>query len=212
MATFYVGHRPVLRGRTGSEFAIQEKTHTLSGRTRSAVGTYSHYALLGPGLLTGAPDNDHTPGTGYHPHGLTLTRRARGLDTKNPLDSPGSGARIDGMRFRPLEYKGLTANSALATSSLGHAPDRDRYYSLYSNDVFDGVTSAVVLDDPGHTIRYVDAEGTANSFGAFSPWVYKGTTTQALSGADGTYPTGYDNDYGKNRVLEWRGVPSSRAL
>lgn len=212
MATFYVGSRPVLRGRTDTDFAFQAKTNTLSGKTRSAVGTYSHYTLFGPGLLTGGPDNSYTPGTGRHPHGLTLTRRFRGLDTLSPLDAPGNGARMTGFRFRPLEYKGLTANSALATSSLGHAPNRGKYYELYSNETFDGVTSAEQLGNPGHVRRAIGAAGTANSFGSFDPHVNKGVTTQPLADASGAYPTTYDNEYGKNRVLEWRGVTSAKAL
>lgn len=211
MATFYVGKRPVLRGRRDSDFSFTEKTKTLSGKTRSAVGTYSRYTLFGPGVLTGAPDNDHTPGTGYSPHGLFLTRYFRGLDTKGALDGPGSGARLTGARYRPLEYKGLSVAAALADSSLGHAR-RVTSYSQYDNFTFDGVTSAEALKAPGHAIRAIGASGTAASFGYFDPYGYKGTTTQALSGATQAYPTTFDHAYGKNRVNEWRGLPGSKAL
>lgn len=209
MATFYVGVRPVLRGRNSNDFSFAEKARTLSGVTRSAVGVYSNYSLFAPGVLTGGPDNNHTPGTGHHPHGIFLTRRYRGLDTLSPLDGPGAGERLDGFRYHPHEYKGLPGSQVLA--SVGHVP-RDLYYGLYSNDTFDGVASAEQMTDPGHTRRSIGAAGTAATFGSFDPWVNKGVTTTPLSGTTQTYPTVYNNEYGRNRVNEWQGVPSSRAL
>lgn len=210
MATVYVGYRPVLKGRISSEFAFQEKTNTLSGRARTAVGVYSHYALFGSGVLDGAPDNNYVPGSGRHPHGLALSRRFVGLDTKNALDDAGSGARVSGARYRPLEYRGLPGAAALNTVSLGHAP-RVTSYSKYDNFIFDGV-GAEALASPGHARRSIGAVGAPSSFGAFDPYVYKGVSTAALAGSSTTYPTGYDSEYGRNRVNEWRGAPSSRAL
>lgn len=210
MATVYVGYRPVLKGRTASEFAFQEKTNTLSGKTRTAVGVYSHYAFFGSGVLDGAPDNNHVPGTGYHPSGLALSRRFLGLDTKNALDGAGDGARVDGARYRPLEYRGLAGAAALRTVSLGHAP-RTTDYSMYDNFTFDGVGTEA-LASAGHARRSIGAVGAPDSFGSFDPYLYKGVGSAALAGASSTYPTGYDSEYGRNRVNEWRGVPSSRAL
>lgn len=210
MATIYVGPRPVLKGRTASEFSFEEKTHTLSGKVRSAVGVYSHYAFFGSGVLDGAPDNNHVPGTGYHPSGIVLTRRFRGLDTKNPLDNAGDGERVDGARYRPLEYKGIPGAAALNTSSLGHVV-RVTDYSMYDNFTFDGVGVAP-LAAVGHVRRSVGSVGAPDSFGSFDPYVRKGVGSDALAGASGVYPTDFDNEYGKNRVNEWRGVPSAQAL
>ena len=213
MSTFYVGARPVLRGRDSDEYSNPFVANTLSGTAKPAVGKYSNYFLYGPGLLGGAPDNDHTIGTGYHPHGLQFSRWYRGLDTKFPMDGAGDGARLTYHRTKMHEYKGLTASGALATASLGHLPNRGLYnFEHYDNFTFDGVTSAEQLSDPGHLRRAVDAAGTANSFGSFDPHVYKGITSVPLSGATQTVPTDYDHEYGKNRVNEWRGVPSSKAL
>jgi hypothetical protein len=199
MATFYVGKRPVLRGRNSNEFVNGFK---------GVEGTYSNYSLWGPGLLTGAPDNDHTPGTGYAPHGLTLTRRYRGLDTKNTLDAPGLGTRLDDHRFRPLENK-AAGNNLVFKSGYGHEANRDVDYANWSNLEYGGLTASRTLVNVGHARRAEGATGTANSFGAFDGFIYKGVTARPLddSGQDAD-----DREYGSERVNEWFGVPSSQAL
>lgn len=197
MATAYVGVRPVLRGRMASEFRNPSKA--------KPVGTYSHYVNFAPGLLTGMPDNHHVPGTGYHPHGIAMTRRHRGLDTKNPLDAPGLGARISGMRFRPLENKAAGNNLAFPVG-FGHAK-RSTAYSVYNNFSFDGVTSAQQFVNTGHAKRVIGTSGTAASFGAWTPDKYKGVTTQALANPINTNPV-----YGHQNVNEWKGVASAKAL
>jgi len=54
----------------------------------------------------GAPTTNVAPGAGSYPHDLAMSRWYMGLRTTWPLDNPGSGARVTGMRYRPLEYKG----------------------------------------------------------------------------------------------------------
>lgn len=189
MATFYVGLRPVLRGRNSSEFINVFK---------GEAGTYSHYALFGPGLLTDAPDNDHVPGTGYAPGNLTLSRRFTGEDEGSPMDGAGNGVRISGMRFRPLENK--AAGNALVFKS-GYGRDVDWGYFL-----FDGVDASEALADAGHARR---SSGGAASFGAFDPHAFKGVGDGALDGAG---QEAADRVYGGERVNEWFGVTSAKAL
>lgn len=205
MATFYVGVRPVLRGRQNSDFSNTFKA------TAKRVGTYSHYTLFGPGLLTGAPDNHHNIGTGYAPSGLMLSRRFRGLDTQNPLDAPGLGTRITGMRFGPHLNRAVAGAMAFP-SGYGHAK-RANAYSVYNNYTFDGVTSAQQLSDVGHGVRAIGSTGAPASFGSFGPNVWKGVGSgQALANGGQALPSDNTGDYGHNRINEWTGVPSSKAL
>jgi len=167
MATYYVGPRPVLKGRSTADMVNPFK---------GTAGTYSFYPLFAPGLLTGAPDNDHVPGTGYHPGNVLLSQLFTG-STLYAGTTPLAGTFADGtttfggMRFRPSEYKGLTTAKAL---DGGHAK-RTTDYSLYSNYIFDGVTSAEVMP-AGY--------GQANTA----------------------------SEYGRNKVGEYKGVPSAVAL
>lgn len=207
MATFYIGSRPVLRGRNAGDFIFPEKSNTLGGADRS-VGVYSNYSLFAPGVLTGAPDHNHVPGEGRHPRGLALSRRFNGLDTKNPLDNPGSGARLSYHRQRMLEYKGLDATRAFP-AGFGQEFDYEGEYS-YNNFIKDGV-GAGALDDPGHAPRD-DTTGAPATFGAFAPYENKGVSAQPLNGSNQTYPEVEDGDYGRGHVNEWRGVASAKAL
>lgn len=202
MATFYVGPRPVLRGRNVNNFI-----HS----TKNKVGTYSYWELQDQGakLLAGAPDNEYTLGTRKHarileyiyagkPHVAPMARQGG--------NSSGS-ARQSGARYRPLEFKGLTASAALG--SAGHAI-RSLYYSQYNNYEFDGVASADVMANAGHVRRFTTTYG-----GAFNPYVYNGAPSSlAMSGTVGQAlpATAMTSNYGHNKVNEWRGVPSSKAL
>jgi hypothetical protein len=111
------------------------------------------------------------------------------------------------MRYRPLEYKG-TGGQGVFSGTWGHA-DRVTSYSNYNNNIFDGIDSAELMADPGHAIR---SSGGAASFGAFGPHVHKGTTEVFSDTYGQGVPDGYQNDYGRNRVNEHRGVTSSKAL
>ncbi len=201
MAVFYLGPRPVLRGRSSTG-----NVHPWKGTEE----VYSNYSIYNSSqILDGAPNNDHTPGTGRHPHDLKMSRIFRGLENREqPLDAPGGGARIEGMRYRPLENK-AAGNNKVFKSGFGHV-DRVTSYSLvppYSHSY-----KFQPLDVVGHAARDIDADGTANSFGRFGPHVNKGVTDEPLDRDGQTVPEGYDNEYGRNRVLEWQGIPSARAL
>jgi hypothetical protein len=203
MALFYSGKRPVLKGRDADQ---NINTYT------NEVEEYSNWSLMNPShVLDGIPATPHTPGDGYHPHGLNLTRYYNGDDSESRIRSlrdAGSGVRIDGMRYRPLENK-AAGNNLVFGSSYGHEP-RATDYSLI--DPYDDTDRQRRLDDPGHAIRAIDATGTAASFGYFDPYVYKGVTTVSLGETTQAYPTDFDHEYGKNRVNEWRGVTSAKAL
>ena len=72
MATFYVGPRPVLKGRSTGDM-VNPYT-TMTGKAKS-TGTYSFYPLYSTSrILDGAPDNHHTPGTGEHPGNRFLSQ------------------------------------------------------------------------------------------------------------------------------------------
>ena len=211
MATFYVGPRPVLKGQNTA--AMVNPYTTMTGKAKGA-GTYSYYPLYSTShILDGAPDNDHTPGTGYHPGNVLLSQIFNGTSLYiHPLAGtfPDGTATYDGARFRPMEYKGL-AGSAAFPSGFGHA-DRTSDYS-YNNYIFDGVSSANVFANTGHAPR-TDAQGAPASFGSFRPDEYNGLSAAKVftSGYGQALPTDYDNEYGKNKIQEWRGVPSSKAL
>lgn len=205
MATFYQGTRPVLKGRNSNDNYNPYK---------KKVGVYSNWSIYNTShVLDGAPDHDHVPGTGYFPHGITLSRKFLGLDTLSPMDGAGGGARLSYGRFRPLEFKGLPGALAFGPG-FGHTERHNLYtYSHYSNAIFDGVPSADVMAHSGHIRRYINGTGTASSFGAFDPYVYKGTTPQALASAGRVEPeAGTEGVYGHEHVLVWTGVPSGRAL
>jgi len=204
MTVFYTGMRPVLKGRNSNDAVHPNK---------GVVGTYSNWSLFNTShVLDGAPNNNHVPGEGRHPHGISMSRRYNGLETHSSqveeLRAAGGGVRITGMRYRPLENKAAGNNLAFI-SGYGHI-DRETSYSLV--DHYDDTNRQVQISDPGHVRRGVDAANTANSFGAFDPHIYKGVPTGQLDDAGSARPTGYDNSYGKNRVLEWRGVTSARIL
>src|SRR5712671_1831177 len=100
MATFYVGYKNVLKGRSG------EVVNTFTGK----VGVYSNWDLMNPShVLDGAPDNDHVPGEGRSPHGLTWSRWFRGLDTpgKELKDSGIQHPDIYQGRYPIYEFAGL---------------------------------------------------------------------------------------------------------
>lgn len=196
MATSYVGPRPVLRGRN---------TNDMVNPFKGTAGTYSFYPLFAPGLLTGAPDNHHVPGTGDHPGNVLLSQLFNGTslyDSTTPLAGvfADGTTTFGGMRFRPSEYKGLSTSKAL---DGGHAK-RTTDYSLYSNYFFDGVASAEVFANIGHASRTTDYS------------LYDNYTFDGVASAE-VMPAGYGqantaSEYGRNKVGEYKGVPSAKAL
>ena len=204
---FYVGPRPVLRGRNSND-----NVNTFTGK----VGEYSNWSLMNPDApLKGMPNNDHTPGTGRHPHGLYNTRTFRGLeDRTQPLDSPGEGARLENHRWHPWENKSA-GNAKVFKAGFGHevgTPVAGQEHYGYADWIYDGVTKKPLSGTFGHGVRGPDAEGTANSFGRFNPFDYgaKGVTETPLEDAGQIEPDEYE--YRTAKINQWQGVTSSKAL
>lgn len=210
MATFYVGPRPVLRGQSTGDMV--NPYYTMTGKAKG-TGTYSYYPLYNSSqLLRGAPDNAHTPGTGYRPGNVLMSQLFTG-STLYAGTTPLAGtfadgtATYDGARFRPLEYKGIAGAKAL---DGGHAK-RSLYYGFYSNFVFDGVVSAEVMPSGyGHAAR-TDAQGAPNSFGLFRPDEFHGVDSAVIFTADYGQPN-TTTIYGRANPKRWTGVPSAQAL
>jgi hypothetical protein len=211
MATFYEGPRPVLKGRNSNEMV--NPYFTMTGKAKG-VGTYSHYPYYSTShVLDGAPDRNHVPGTGYFPGDVFMSQLFTGSSFYvHPLSGvfPDGSATYDGARFRPMEYKGISGAKAFP-SSFGHE-ERENDYKVRQYR-FKGVTAAQVMTSVGHGPR-TEAQGAPNSFGVFRPdephYVPSGEVF--TDGYGYGVPTTYDNAYGRNRVQEWRGVPSSKAL
>lgn len=210
MATFYVGPRPVLKGRSTAEM-VNPYT-TMTGKAKS-TGTYSFYPLYSTShVLDGAPDNHYIPGSGRHPGDRFLSQIFNGTALYvHPLSGvfPDGSATYDGARYKPLEYKGLVGAKAFP-SGFGHAQRTDTEYSLYSNYIFDGVTSANIFANTGHA-RRTESQGAPATFGYFVPTEFNGvTSTQVFTSGYGQ--ANVTGDYGREKVQEWYGVPSAKAL
>lgn len=209
MATFYTGPRPVLKGQNTNEM-VNPYT-SMTGKAKGS-GTYSYYPLYSTShVLDGAPDNHHVPGTGYFPGDVFMSQLFSGLgDTLYVHPLAGTfqdGAQYSGARFRPMEYKGLTGAVAFP-STFGHE-ERQNDYKVRQYR-FKGVASAEAFANTGHAPR-TDADGAPASFGLFRPDEYQGVTSALIFTAD----YGQSNevgDYGRKKVQEWKGVPSSQAL
>lgn len=207
MSVFYTGPRPVNKGKISSD-----AVHTWKG----TAGTYSNWDLFNPSqVLDGAPNSDVRPGGGSFPHGLMLSRYFEGLINGSAVRDMATPGHTDDQRFRPLENK--AAGQALVfKTGYGHA-DRVTSYSLI--DHYDDSNRQTYLDDPGHTERSwgnADATpvGPAATFGRFDIYIYKGITTHSMlaSTRGTTQPDDAHSEYGRNRINEWRGVTSSKAL
>lgn len=210
MATFYVGPRPVLKGRSTADM-VNPYT-TMTGKSKG-TGTYSFYPLYSTShVLDGAPDNHNVPGTGRHPGNRFLSQLFVGTTLYvHPLSGTfaDGSATYDGARYRPLEYKGLSGAKAFP-SDFGHAAGRASDYSLYSNYIFDGVTSANIFANTGHGQR-TEEQGAPNSFGFFQPARHNGVTSTTVF-ASGYGQANVTTEYGREKVKEWYGVPSAQAL
>jgi|GEM_PF-2025070 len=213
MATFYVGPRPVLKGQN-TKGMVNPYT-SLSGKAKGS-GTYSYYSLYSTShILDGAPDRNHTPGTGYFPGDVFLSQLFNGTgDTLyiHPLSGTfQDGAHYSGSRFRPMEYKGLTGAKAFP-STFGHIERENDYKTRQYR--FKGVASALVFANTGHSYGRTDAQGAPASFGFFLPDDYQGVASAKIfpESYGQTIPTDYNHNYGKNKIQEWRGVASAKAL
>lgn len=209
MATFYVGPRPVLKGRTTAGMV---NPYTSMTGIAKGTGTYSFYPLYSTShVLDGAPDNHFDPGTGQFPGNRFLSQVFNGTTLYiHPLSGTfQNGAGYDGARFKPQEFKGLAGASAFP-STFGHAYNRVNDYALYDNYIFDGVPSADIFANTGHAQR-TEAEGAPSSFGFFQPNEFKGvpSTVVFTSGYGQANTTG---DYGREKVKEFNGVASAKAL
>lgn len=208
MTTYYVGPRPVLRG-VNSNDMVNPYT-TMTGKAKGK-GTYSYYPLYNTShLLTGAPDNHHVPGTGYFPGDVFMSQLFNGTSLYiHPLSGTFADgtATYDGVRFRPMEYKGLTAVRAFP-SSFGHE-ERENEYKIRQYR-FRGIDAARALNAPGHGPR-TEAEGAPSTFGVFRPEEVHGVASATVftSGYGQANTTG---DYGRYKVQEWKGVASTQAL
>lgn len=209
MTTFYVGPRPVLKGQNTKDM-VNPYT-SMTGKAKGS-GTYSYYPLYSTShVLDGAPDRNHVPGTGYFPGDVFLSQLFTGVGGTlyiHPLAGDfQDGAHYSGGRFRPMEYKGLSGAVAFP-SAFGHE-ERENDYKLRQYR-FKGVASAQIFANTGHAVR-TEAEGAPSSFGVFRPEEVHGVASAAV------FPSGYGeayapNDYGRQKVQEWFGVPSAQAL
>lgn len=210
MPIFYTGPRPVLKGRSSND-----NIHPWNGRSEK----YSNYSIFNTShVLDGAPNNNHVPGEGRHPHGLKSSRLFQGLENaEQPLKAPGGGARLEGFRYRPLENK-AAGNNLVFKANYGHAPGTpvlgQEQYGV-TDWTFNGVTTKSLSGSFGHSTRGIGATGTANSFGRFDPnnpaanAVVAGPLVSA--GNTRTYNIN-DNTTAHKKVNEWLGVPSAQAL
>lgn len=231
MTTFYVGLRPVLKGRSDNF------TDIWTGKTH----TYSYYDWMNPDhVLDGAPDNNHVPGTGYSPGDIQMSREFLGTSFRlAPMRTAGDGARLDSYYFRqtPDLWKGVASSQALSGTNFGHAfeagPMSD--YAYYSNYEFTGIANAKepALGTPGHAVRYYDVTNPGG-FGANRFYEYQGVPSTksdmlvnpghqeyASSVVADQMPSDYGQvpaarttteHYGFEHVMEWAGVPSAKAL
>lgn len=203
MATFYVGPRPVLAGQNTN--SMVNPYYTMTGKAKG-TGTYSYYPLYSTSqILRGGPDNAHVPGTGRHPGNVLLSQLLTG-STLYVGTTPLAGtfadgtATYDGARFRPFEYRGLSSAQAL---SGGHAK-RTTAYSLYTNYIFDGVTSANAFTNMGHAKRVTD-------YSLYNNYIFDGVpSTEVIKGSYGQ--ANETTEYGRVKPKEWKGVASSKAL
>lgn len=199
MALFYTGKRPVTKGRNYNDsFNVYKGT----------VGTYSNWSLYNKShVLDGAPNRDVVLGDNTRLSRPTLLEYLwSGGQHVAPMVDPGAGERVEGMRWNPLLHRGVPGSQALDADNA-HDRDYRSDYSRYSNYIFDGLEIAEPLNDPGHSVRYTAAWG-----GASRPFEHQGVA-QAMEDDSATgVPEGTSNPYGYNKVNEWHGIPSARAL
>jgi len=187
-----VGPRPVLKGRT---------TAGMVG-PKGVVGTYSYYPNYSTSsVLDGAPDNHHVPGSGRYPGNLFLSQIFTGSELYiHPLS--GTFQNGIGQRFSPGLNRSVDSSKAF-TVGFGHAK-RVTDYSVYSNYIFDGVASADATANAGHAKR-------TTAYSLYNNDIFDGVASAVVM------PSGYGqanttSEYGRNKVGEYNGVASAKAL
>ena len=197
MATTYIGYKPVLAQRNSKNFI----------GPKGKVGVYSNYELRDTGtkIFTGFPDRQYVMGTKNDINILEYIFAGR--QHIAPMKDPGLGVDTSYMRGRPYELR-ATGGAKVFPTGYGHV-DRLTSYSSYSNYIPDGLDNAQPLKAAGH-LRRVNA-GLSYG-GAFDPLVNRGVSVAPMAKAGQVLPTGYTNPYGKNKVNEYRGLASTRAL
>lgn len=202
MATFYHGYRNVTKGRNAND-NINPYTHK--------VEKYSNWSIFNPShVLDGAPNQNVVPGAGKFPHDIHMERVFTGLENAiQPIKNAGSGPRIEGMRYRPLENK-AAGNNKVFKSVYGHAPGTpvipggQLYW--YSNLIYLGIPPRPL------TITHHLVAATFEHFGPNDPGS-KNVGKDPVENPGNTRVFDQTNDaYAHQRVLEWKGVTSARAI
>lgn len=196
----YTGHRPILPGQNTNEW-----THNVTGE----VGVYSNWQLqTETHLLEDMPREDHTPGTGRHPHGVLLSQMYTGEHTYSPMElakySHG-GQRAAYLRFEHLAPERVPA-AEVFQSDFGHDGTREFTFSRFFNYGQLAIDSQYALKG-GHAKRAY-GEGAAN-MGPSNPYDHNRVGDDALAGAGRSYG---DGRYGFEKVNEYNGVPSAKVL
>lgn len=200
----YVGTRYVLPGQDSSDWV-----HPYKG-----AGKYSNYHLFSSTqLLDGAPLRDHTPGTGYHPGNVKLSRAFLGLDVN---DSPmyvqkfvHGGQSAPYLRYIDSLFHGLPGSEVFG-GTWGHDGTREISTSRWSNLKHRGVPSAITLLGGRPPREYGEA---IPNFGPIRPFIFQGVGPDKLEDSGQTLdekPQGHQ--YAFQRVQEWQGVDSAKAL
>lgn len=198
MALFYTGKRPVTKGRDWQD-AI-DRYHS--------VGVYSNWDLLNPSqILDGFPNTNTVLGADRLSMPRLLEMVYSGAHHIEPIKNVGGGQRLSYGRFRPLTYRGLEGAKAFQ-SGYGRTPAFASDYANYSNFIYDGLANAEPLLEPGHALRYTTTYG-----GASRPWLHQGAAADKAMDESGTAMSATaDSPYGRNKINQWFGVTSAKAL
>lgn len=199
MTTFYVGYRPILRGRN-----INQEVNTYTGK----LGVYSNWDLMDPSnIFRGAPDNNRTPGGGTYQPGVrvygegdvTLSQMYTGLFQymrKSSLLHPGSiyslNPDLDPYgRFRSDIWRGVYSGQVFQPG-FGHTSFNEvtgqgggplAAYALWSNYFFVGLPTEQALQTStlGHIARYPTNAKTQGTLGLDNEPVLQAETFGAFA-------------------------------
>jgi len=219
-----------------SNWSLMSRKHLLDGapKVNHVPGTgYSPHDVFLSRRFLGLDTKEPMDGAGLGPRFY----EGSGRDTSyGPGLDSSYGKRDDPVffgylgRFAPWQYKGLAVAKA-TPAGYGHVAFRNLYYAYFVNWFFHGLPADEVMKNPGHRIRPIaiglsqDISSTSGSppatFGYFDPWKFKGVVSAqecvnpGQVSTSGIYYNAYlDRDHlgGHNKVNEWIGVTSSKAL